>query len=316
MKRPMSGTFFSILPVFAIILIGYLAACWGAVPASVNRDLNRFVVWIALPALMFHIVATTDWHQLWDVDFVIASLAGSLITLALGTGIGRLRGLSIADMAVDGLNASYSNSAYIGLPLFLLAMGPRAAPYVIIGATVTLMAQFACGVVLIELGHHRHLGVGHALGKAATSMARNPVLVGPVLGFFWWLTGWTLPAPLEQCTRMLGAAASPTALVAIGLFLAERPLVEAVSNRFVLMLTAAKLIFHPAITALIAYPLLGMSSFTAAMVVAIAALPTGTGPFMVAAFYARDGKVTSGTILLSTMLSVLSLTAILSLLPR
>jgi len=312
----MAGTFLSILPVFAIILIGYLAAWWGVVPASANRDLNRFVVWIALPALMFHIVATTDWGHLWDGDFVIASLAGSLLAFALGMGLGRLRGLSMADMAVDGLNASYSNAAYIGLPLFLLAMGPRAAPFVIIGATVTLMAQFACAVVTIELGHHRHLGIGHALWKAVTGMARNPVLAGPVLGFLWWLTGWTLPAPVEQCTAMLGTAASPAALVAIGLFLAERPLTEAVSNRFVLMLTAAKLVFHPAVTALIAYPLLGMSSFTAAVVVAVAALPTGTGPFMVAAFYARDGKVTSGTILLSTMLSVLTLTAILSFLPR
>lgn len=312
----MLGTFFSILPVFAIILIGYLAARTGLVPASVNRDLNRFVVWIALPALMFHIVATSDWHNLWDTHFVIASLAGSLLAYALGMGIGRLRGLSLADMGVDGLNASYSNAAYIGLPLFLLAMGPRAMPYVIIGATLTLMVQFACAVITIELGHHRHMGIGHALGKAATGVIRNPVIAGPILGLLWWLTGWHLPDPVEQCTRMLGAAASPTALVAIGLFLAERPLVEAVSNRFVLMLTSAKLIFHPAITALIAYPILGMGSFTAALAVALGALPTGTGPFMVASFYARDGKVTSGTILLSTILSVLSLTAILSLLPH
>ena len=237
----MLGTFFSILPVFAIILIGYLAARTGLVPASVNRDLNRFVVWIALPALMFHIVATTDWHNLWDTQFVIASLAGSLLTYALGMGIGRLRGLSLADMGVDGLNASYSNAAYIGLPLFLLAMGPRAMPYVIIGATLTLMVQFACAVITIELGHHRHMGIGHALGKAATGVIRNPVIAGPTLGLLWWLTGWHLPDPVEQCTRMLGAAASPTALVAIGLFLAERPLMEAVSNRFVLMLTSAKL---------------------------------------------------------------------------
>ncbi|MGE4429305.1 MAG: AEC family transporter [Sphingobium sp.] len=312
----MLDTFLSVLPVFTIILIGYLAARSGIIPASVNRDLNRFVVWIALPALMFHIVATTDWGELWDGNFVIASLAGSLLTFALGMVIGRMRGLSLADMAVDGLNASYANSAYIGLPLFLLTLGPRATPYVIIGAALTLMVQFACAVLVIELGHHRHMGIGHALRKAAMGVIRNPVIAGPLAGFAWWLTGWPLPGIAEQCTRMLGAAASPTALVAIGLFLAERPLRQAISNRFVVMLTSAKLIFHPAVTALIAFPLLGMSSFTGTVAVAMGALPTGTGPFMVAAFYARDGKVTSGTILLSTILSVLSLTAILSLLPH
>ena len=78
-KSPaMFDTFLSVLPVFAMILAGYGAARTGILPASANRDLNRFVVWIALPALMFHIVATTDWKQLWNGDFVIASLAGSL----------------------------------------------------------------------------------------------------------------------------------------------------------------------------------------------------------------------------------------------
>lgn len=311
----MLTTFLSVLPVFAMILAGYGAARTGVLPASANRDLNRFVVWIALPALMFHIVATTDWRELWEGDFVIASLVGSLAVFGVGMALGRLRRLPVADIAVDGLNASYSNAAYIGIPLFLLTLGKSSVPYVIVGATLTLMMLFACAVIAIELGHHRHLGIGHALWKAMLGVIRNPVIVGPVLGFLWWLTGLALPEPVEQFTSLLGAAASPTALVAIGLFLAERPVREAVSNRFVLGLTATKLILHPAITALIAWPILGMSGRTAVIAIAIAALPTGTGPFMVAGFYARDGRVTSGTILLSTMLSVLTITAILSLLP-
>lgn len=305
-------TFLSIVPVFAIILAGYGAARTGILPASANRELNRFVVWIALPALLFHIVATTDWRAMWDNDFVIASLAGSLAVFAAGMGLGRLRGLPLADLAVDGLNASYSNAAYIGLPLFLLVLGPQSMPYVIVAATLTLMTLFACAVVAIELGGHRHLGLTHALAKAGGGLIRNPVIAGPAIGLMWWLTGWTLPRPIGEFTRMLGMAASPAALVAIGLFLAERPIKQAVSNRFVLGLTATKLILHPAITALIAGPVLGMTGFTAAIAIAVAALPTGTGPFMVAGFYARDGAVTSGTILLSTILSVLSITAILS----
>ncbi len=311
----MFDTFLSVLPVFAMILAGYGAARTGILPASANRDLNRFVVWIALPALMFHIVATTDWKQLWNGDFVIASLAGSLAVFVIGMGLGRLRGLPIADIAVDGLNASYSNAAYIGIPLFLLTLGPQSTPYVIVGATLTLMVLFACAVVAIELGHHRHLGIAHALWKATLGVIRNPVIAGPALGFLWWWGGVPLPAPADQFTRMLGTAASPTALVAIGLFLAERPVGEAISNRFALGLTATKLILHPAITALIAWPILGMSGHTAVIAIAIAALPTGTGPFMVAGFYARDGQVTSGTILLSTILSIISITAVLSLLP-
>lgn len=312
----MLGSFLSILPVFAIIMVGYGAARTRIVPSSVHGALNRFVAWLALPALMFSIVATTDWRSLWDGAFVVASLAGSLIVFAVGMMLGRLRGLPVADIAVDGLNASYSNAAYIGLPLFLLAIGPRSAPYVIVAATLTLMTLFVCAVLAIELGHHRHLGLGHALGKAMLGVLRNPVTAAPLAGLAWWLTGLNLPAPIAQLTHMLGSAASPTALVAIGLFLAERPLIETVSHGPVLALTATKLILHPAITALIAYPLLGMPPFTAALAVAIAALPTGTGPFMVASFYARDGKVTSGAILLSTILSAVTIAAILHFLPH
>lgn len=311
----MFDTFFSVLPVFSMILAGYGAARTGILPAVANRELNRFVVWIALPALMFHIVASTDWRTLWDGDFVIASLAGSLVVFVIGMLLGKLRGLPLADRAVDGLNASYSNAAYIGLPLFLLVLGPQSMPYVIVAATLTLMMLFASAVLMIELGRHHDLGIVHAFTRALAGVLRNPVIAGPALGFLWWLTGWTLPRPVDEFTRLLGTAASPTALVAIGLFLAERPMKEALSDRFVLGLTATKLIVHPAITALIVWPVLGMSGRTAVIAVALAALPTGTGPFMVAGFYARDGKVTSGTILLSTILSVLSVTAILSLLP-
>ena len=80
------------------------------------------------------------------------------------------------------------------------------------------------------------------------------------------------------------------------------------------MLTFIKLAIHPVLTAVIAFYLLGLPHDIAVMAVVIAALPTGTGPFMVAEFYARDGKVTSGTILLSTSLSVLTITAVLALL--
>lgn len=305
--------FVTILPVFLMILAGYAARKGGIMPEGSGMLLTRFVTWIPLPALMFHIVATTDWHAVWDSDFVIASVGGSMVAFAIGMALGRIRGLPFVDIAVDGLNASYSNAAYVGLPLFLLVLGPQSAPYVVVAATLTLMTLFACAVIAIELGHHREQGALHALWKTVLGIVRNPVMIAPLLGFLWWTTGLDLAAPVERFAAMLGGAASPAALVAIGLFLAERPVAEAIRNRSVLALTAAKLILHPMITAIIAYPLLRMDIFPAAMAIAIAALPTGTGPFMVAGFYARDGKVTSGTVLVTTLLSTLTLTMILAL---
>lgn len=306
----------TIAPVFLMIAAGYGAGRAGIMPKGAGEILTRFVTWIALPALMFHIIVTTDWRSLWDGNFVLAFLIGSGIVCALGMGIGRLRGLSIADIAVDGFNASFPNIAYIGLPLFLLALGPASAPFVIIAATLTLVMLFLIAIVTIEMGHHRDQGLWHALGKAISGVVKNPVIAFSALGAAYWLSGLPLPAFAEQFTRLLGAAASPTALVAIGMFLAERPLREAMSNRFVLMLSATKLIGHPLVTAALAYGLFHMRGLPAMMAVLIAALPTGTGPFMVAGFYARDGKVTSGTILVTTLISVMTLSVLLAFLPR
>lgn len=310
----MLSTTLIILPVFLIVLAGFLGRKSNVLGETASRELNRFVVWIALPCLMFDVVATTDWRAVWHPGFVAASLGGSFAVFVLGLMSGKARGLNLADMSVDGLNASYCNAAYIGLPLIVLIFGPGARPFVIIAATLTVLSLFAAGVLLIELAQHQGQR-GHVMvGKVIHSMLRNPIVVAPLAGLFWWLTGLNLPQPANTFVSLLGAAASPAALVAIGLFLADRPIGEIATNRFVLALTAIKLLVHPALTALLAFLVLDLPHDIAVLAIVIAALPTGTGPFMVAEFYARDGKVTSGTILLSTSLSILTITATLTLL--
>lgn len=308
----MLSTALIILPVFLIVLAGYAGGKAGLLGEAASRELNRFVVWLALPCLMFDVVATTDWQAVWHPGFVAASLGGSLAVFLCGLLVGKARGLDLADMSVDGLNASYSNSAYIGLPLMFLLFGAQSRPFVVIAATLTLISLFAISVILIELAQHRG-HKGHVVAaKVGKSVLRNPIVMSPLAGLAWWLTGSSLPQPVDTFVSLLGGAASPAALVAIGLFLAARPLGEAAANPFVLMLTAIKLAVHPAVTAVLVFYLLELPHDIAVMAIMIAALPTGTGPFMVAEFYARDGKVTSGTILLSTSLSVLTITAVLT----
>lgn len=305
-----------ILPVFLLVLTGFGIGKTAVLPPEAGELLSRFVTWVALPALMIDVMATTDWTRTWDSGFVIASVGGSFILFGIGMILGRLRGLSFADMAVDGLNASYSNTAYAGLPVLLLVMGPASSPLVMIAASITLMSLFAAGVVLIELGHNHQAGLQSAVTKAILGVVRNPVLVSTVIGALWWLAGVAVPAPIARFLAMLGGVASPTALFAIGLFLAATPLRLALASPPVWGLTIAKLIVHPAVTAFLAYRILHLPPFTALVVTAIAALPTGTGPFMVASFYARDGRVTTGTVLLTTILSALTLSTLLSFVPH
>lgn len=309
-------TILTILPVFLIIAAGYALARTGILGEGATQALNRFVIWLALPCLMFDIVATTDWARLWHPGFVAVSLIGTFAVYALGLVIGRMRGLSLQDMVVDGLNASYANTAYIGLPLLALVLGPAARPFVAIGATLTLMVLFMTAVLMMELGRSHGHGVGHALRRALAGVVRNPILVGSILGLAWWLSGLHLPVPAKTFVSLLGGAASPTALVAIGVFLAGRPLRESAANRSVVMLSVTKLVLHPAVTAVFAWYVFALPPFIATCAIALAAMPTGTGPFMIAEFYARDGRVTSGAILVTTLLSVLTIAGVISLLPH
>lgn len=310
----MLTTVITILPVFLIVAAGYAAGRLKLLGPDATSILNRFVIWLALPCLLFEIVATTDWDRLWNTRFVLVSVVGSLLVFGLGLIVGRLRGLELQDSVIDGLNAGYANASYAGFPLLLLVIGPVTKPYVTIVGTLTLMTLFGVAIVLMEMARHQGHGLGRGLRRAGIGILRNPVLIGPLLGTLWWLTGVPLPHPVESAVSLLGNAASPAALVAIGLFLAQRPLVQTAANRFVGALTVLKLIVHPAITAVLAWYVFVLPPQIATIAIALAALPTGTGPFMITEFYARDGKVTAGTILATTLASVITLAAILSLL--
>src|SRR3546814_9789521 len=157
---------------------------------------------------MFEVVATTDWQAVWHTGFVIVSLAGTFAVFACGLAIGKARGLKLADMSVDGLNASYSNSAYIGFPLMYLTFGAESRPFVVIAATLTLMVLFAASIILIEIAQH-HGQRGHViLAKDGRSVLRNPIVMSPLPCLGWWLPGIPLPKPAHPSVSLLVGAMS------------------------------------------------------------------------------------------------------------
>ena len=122
-----------------------------------------------------------------------------------------------------------------------------------------------------------------------------------------------MPESADRFLKLLGGAASPCALVVLGLFLAERREISAADRGTSGLLTLAKLFLQPLLTWVLAYWVFAVPPALAAIAVVLAALPTGTGPFMLAEFYGRRAVVTSGTILLSTTGSILTLTLYLAL---
>jgi malonate transporter and related proteins len=131
------------------------------------------------------------------------------------------------------------------------------------------------------------------------------------------VSGVALPAPIHAFLKLLGGAASPCALIALGLFLAGTKAGEASARATTTsILVGLKLIAQPAVTWLIAAPLLNLPPAATHTAVLLAALPTGTGPFMLAEFYGREASVTGRVVLASTVLSVLTISAYLAVAGR
>lgn len=302
----------TVLPIFALIFAGWLARRSGVLGPNATSELNRFVVYLALPALLIDIVANANWNQLWQPSFIGTFSAGMFIIFGF-TLLLRLRSRGLTDAAIDALNAAYTNTGFMGFPLAVAFMGADALPPTMIAALLTVCALFGLALILIETGLQTENHPARIARKVALSLLRNPLLLSPLLGAMLIVLGLSIPAPIQTFLKLLGSAASPCALVALGLFLAEKREAANLSLPATSLLVFLKLIAQPLVTWLFARWVFELSPSTTNLVVLLAALPTGTGPFMIAEFYGREAALTSRVILLSTTASLLTITAYLML---
>lgn len=303
-----------VLPIFALILTGWLARRLGALGPNATREVNRVVVYLALPALLFDITANAVPSQIWQPGFLAAFTAGCGTVFAFTIWFRMRQGSQLADAAIDGLNTSYANTGFMGFPLVLAVIGEPAMAATLIATIVTACMLFALAIVLIESGLQTETRRRGITRKICLSLAKNPLLVAPLLGGMAMAAGIQIPETLDTYLKLLGGAASPCALVALGLFLADNSGRQPrAGTRVQNNLVALKLIAQPAITWVIAVPVLRLPSEMAHIAVLLAALPTGTGPFMLAEFYEREALLTSRVVLITTVLSIGTLSLYLAL---
>ena len=307
-------------PIFGLIALAYASRKVNVLGPSAYVELNRFVASLALPALIFDNVAHATPSHLNQPGFVASFIIGALLVFALPLFFVR-EGRAFGDRALDGLSGCYPNTGYIGFPLAFLAYGPPSAPGATIAAVLTACVLFGIAIALLEWDRHRGHAFGSTVAKVGSSLVRNPIVIAPILAMPVTLGWLELPAAVDRVIKLLAASAGPCALVAHGLFLARddpsnaRPWVAATRPR-PLALVSLKLLAQPVITALLAVYAFGLAGMDAQLVIILSALPTGTGAFMLADVYKRDLQVTSTTIMVSTILSTLTLSLCLAILPR
>ncbi|WP_295706286.1 AEC family transporter [uncultured Brevundimonas sp.] len=306
----MNAAFDVVLPVFALIGLGFLCRRTKVLGPAAVGEINRFVVWLAQPALLFGITANAHWSS-YRLDFIVA-VGGALVLTFLLVLAASWRRIGGADAVVDGLSAAYANNGFLGIPLGLLVFGEWSLPFSGVAVIMTACVRYAMGLIGMELGRAAGQGWGRATLKALSAVVRNPMMIAPALGAVVSGFGLTPPQGLTTLLTLLAGAAIPCALVALGLFLAEHA-GEGFGDWSWAPLTFAKLVIQPAIAWLLAAPVMHAPPQVVQMAVLMALMPTGAGPFMLAQVYARRGAVASRTILMTTVMSVVAISIFLTL---
>ena len=309
----MASVFNVLLPIFALILAGYLCRRLGVLGPTAASEINRMVVWLCLPALLFEATATAVWAQIWQPAFILVYSLGTLGVFGL-TLLWRLRQRQgLADASVQGLSASYANTGYMGIPLCVLVLGDQGLEPALIASLIVVCVLFSVAVVCIEVALQDEKRLHRAVAKVLLALIKNPLVVAPLLGGLWSTWGQPLPLPAHRLLDLLAAATAPCALISLGLFLAHK---QSGRSEGSLGLVLIKLVVHPLITWVLAFQVFQLPPLWAYAALLLSALPTGTGPFMLAEFYRREASVVSSSILLSTLGSLFSLSLCLYLIER
>ena len=306
-------------PVFALVLCGYLATRAGVLPVSAIGGLNTFVLYFALPCMLYRFGAGTPVAQLLDPAVAGVYLLCALLMVAGTIALTRRGAIGWNDAAFGALVAAFPNTGFMGVPLLVALLGEQSAGPVILTMAVDMVVTTSLCIALSRLDGAGAHGVAVALRNAFRGMATNPMPWSIVLGGVASALQWRLPGPMDKTLAMLAGAASPVALFTIGAVLARSQMNqhEYVPPRLYVPLALAKLLLHPLLVWCVGRAAIALgaplSPFTFTVLVLLAALPSASNvALLVERFGAHGGRV-ARIILVSTALAFVSFSAAVAL---
>ncbi|GAP35019.1 AEC family transporter [Piscinibacter sakaiensis] len=319
------------LPFFGLVLCGYLAARQGALPASAIPGLNAFVLFFALPCMLFRFGQQLPPERLFDPVLAGIYLAAALLMVALSIALTWARspgaaGVSLRDAGFGALVAAFPNTGFMGVPLLVALIGPAAAGPAIATILIDLIITSTLCIALAEAlpreragddGWHEGGGAGGARAAALRSLRgalANPLPWAILLGAAASVAGVGLPGAAGDIVRMLADAASPVALFTIGAVLwraGAHAHGRTPPGRY-LPVAALKLLLHPLLV--LALGILAraagaeVSAFGLTVIVLVAALPSASNVSMLAERYGADNGRIARIILASTVAAFVTFT--------
>lgn len=300
----------AVLPVFGLVGCGYLAGRLGLVTQASSVALNQFVYAFALPAMLFVAVYRGSLDEILNGSFLAVVILATLATAFAGFALSHfVSGAPPAESTLRGLNASFANTGYLGIPLVTVAYGERAALPAALATVATNIVSFALAIVCLELFVDPRRG---GVRRAISGVARSPLIWPIALAILLVALQVKVPLPVERFATLLAAAAGPCALFAIGLFVSQLSIRAGAAASW--QTSVLKLVLHPLLMAALAYYVLSVDPFWARIAVVCASLPLGATAFVLAQRYKLLEAETSTGAVISTAASVVTVSLVMALL--
>jgi malonate transporter and related proteins len=307
-----SGVASLALPFFGLIFLGYACGKLMKYPEDGLRWMNFFIVYVALPALFFKLIAAAPFEELANWPFVIATTLSTYIAFAMAFGVGIVvtRG-RIPEATIQGVVGAYANIGYMGPGLTIAALGqasivPTALIFVFDNVLLFTLVPF-----LMALGGAQKLNFLHTAGYVVKRVVTHPFNIATAVAVLAAYLRVVVPAPIDTMLTFLKNAAAPCALFAMGVTVALRPLTSVPVEMPALL--AIKLIVHPLLVWLILSWIGDFSREWVFTAMLMAALPPALNVFVIANQYQVYVERASSAILLGTLLSVVTVTTLLYL---
>ena len=305
-------------PFFALVLAGFVAAKRGWLPLDAIPGLNGFVLYFALPCMLFRFGANTPMAQLLDGSVALLYSLSATVMVLLGMWTLK-KHHNWNESAFGTMAVAFPNTGYMGLPLLLSLFGAAAVGPAIVTIVVDLFFTSSACIALSRLDQAQTHGARTALLQAIKSVFSIPLIWAIGLGALVSINAWVVPEMLTKTVGLMAGAAAPVALFTIGTLLArpvptdprgcwhwQRAGVDA-------LLVFLKLVVHPVLVCVLGWVLmqLGLPLTPPALmaVVLVAALPSASNSALLAERFGADSARITRVILLSTALAFPSFSA-------
>lgn len=300
--------FLKTLPFFGVIGLGYWAGRTGMFGAEATAALTKFVFYFALSAMLFGFSSNLSLAELFEWRVAAAYLWGCGVVYAIALMVAFLRRRPMAEAAMEAHTAVIGNTGFLGVPMLVLLMGVEAAGTILLILSIDLLLFSSLLTVVVTLSREGRLSAELPL-RLLVGVLKNPMIMAMAVGLTWSGTGLPVPVPLNEFMTLLGAAATPGALFAIGASLAGK---SAERMHVAGWLSVAKLLLHPLAVAFGALVLFKVEPYAASVMIAAAALPVAGNVYILAQHFGVAPQRVSAAILISTAFSILTVPIIIA----